>query len=115
LEKESKLIVLYGPSYADASSGAASLMRNKSISLSRLKGIIKDAGISNVKVEIKFIEPGKQAKLSRKIIETAESSLCNLILIGKHPLSKSQEFLFGDTAISLIRESTVPIAVVPNR
>jgi K+-sensing histidine kinase KdpD len=115
LEKESKLVVLYGPNYAEGSSGEASFLDNKSVSLSQLKGIIKDTGISTEKVEVKFIEPGKQAKLSQKIIELAESLQCSLILIGKHPLSKSQEFLFGDTAINLIRESSIPIAVVPNR
>lgn len=115
LKKKSKLIVLYGPSYANAASNEAAFLANKSISLSRLKSIINNSGIPTDKVEVGFIEPGKQAKLSQKIIESAETLKCSLILIGKHPLSKSQEFLFGDTAISLIRESTIPIAVVPNR
>lgn len=115
LAQEEKMIVLYGPSYADAASGEAAFLDNKSISLARLKGILKDTGISSDLVEVKLIDPGKRTKLSQKIIEVAESSNCNLILIGKHPLSKPQEFLFGDTAVSLIRESTIPVAVVPNR
>ena len=69
LEKESKLIVLYGPNYAEGSSGEASFLDDKSISLSRLKGIIKDTGISTEKVEVRFIEPGKKAKLSPKYKE----------------------------------------------
>ena len=60
---------------ADAASGEASFWKNKSISLSRLKGVLKDTGIASDKVEVRFIEPGKQAKLSQKIVHPTKAYL----------------------------------------
>ena len=62
--------------------------------------------------EVIFVEPSKKEPLSQIILNEALCSNCKFLLIGKHNLSKAQEFLFGDTAINIIRKSPIPVIVV---
>jgi nucleotide-binding universal stress UspA family protein len=51
------------------------------------------------------------SRLSDKILEELKNERYNAVLVAKHNVTKSQELLFGDTSINLIRNSLVPVLV----
>jgi nucleotide-binding universal stress UspA family protein len=106
------LSILYGPSYANPGELASDYLDNKTVSLSALKKAITQIGFTAERIEVKFVESTKKEPLSKVILKEALNSKCKFLLIGKHNLSKAQEFLFGDTAINIIRKSPIPVIVV---
>lgn len=106
------LRILYGPSYANPGESASDYLKNKTVSLTALKKAITRIGFTAERIEVKFVEPTKKEPLSKVILREALNSNCKFLLIGKHNLSKAQEFLFGDTAINIIRKSPIPVIVV---
>jgi nucleotide-binding universal stress UspA family protein len=44
-------------------------------------------------------------------LEELKNERYNAVLVAKHNVTKSQELLFGDTSINLIRNSLVPVLV----
>jgi hypothetical protein len=106
------LRILYGPSYAKSGESDSDFLKNKTVSLSALKSAITKIGFPTEHIEIMFVKPSKKEPLSQIILNEALCSNCKFLLIGKHNLSKAQEFLFGDTAINIIRKSPIPVIVV---
>jgi hypothetical protein len=106
------LRILYGPSYAKPGETDSDFLKNKTVSLSALKNAVTQIGFPTEHIEIMFVNPSKKEPLSQIIINEALHSNCKFLLIGKHNLSKAQEFLFGDTAINIIRKSPIPVIVV---
>ena len=68
---------------------------------------VKDENIKAVSVTLK-----EKVPVSSKIMEFATKYKADTILLCKHNKKKSEEFLFGDTAIQLVRKTDIPVVVV---
>lgn len=70
------------------------------------------AGYSPDHIHTKIIKLKDKVRLSSVIQEELFAGGYDFMLIPKYKMSRSQEFLFGDTAIQLIRESGYPVLTV---
>lgn len=80
--------------------------------LEEVKGILVQGGIEEARIGLRVVGAGKKVKLSDKIIEVVEKGDYDTIVLGKHRLSKSQEFLFGSVAVRLVREGWTNVLAV---
>lgn len=79
--------------------------------LHRVKKILIKAGAEEDKIQIKIVDCDTESKVSDKILEELNSGQYDTVLVSKHEVTKTQEFIFGDTTLSLIRKSPVPVLV----
>lgn len=54
----------------------------------------------------------EKVPISDKIVEYLNEHAFDFFLLCKHNKKKSEEFLFGDTAIQVLRKTTVPVLIV---
>jgi hypothetical protein len=80
--------------------------------LDNLKETFINAGYSDDRIITKIIKLKDKVRLSSIIQQELSSGTYDFVLIPKYKMSRSQEFLFGDTAIQLIRESGHPVLTV---
>lgn len=80
--------------------------------LTTVESTFVNAGYSGDKINTKVIKLKNKVRLANVIQEELYSGSYDFVLIPKYKLSRSQEFLFGDTAIQLIRESGYPVLTV---
>ncbi|MDW7772872.1 MAG: universal stress protein [Desulfobulbaceae bacterium] len=50
--------------------------------------------------------------MSDKILEEVKAGGHDLVLLPKHEKTHTQEFMFGDTAIQVLRKASVPVLSV---
>ena len=77
-----------------------------------LENTFINEGYPEKNINTKVIRLKNKTRLANVIQRELKSGLYDFVLIPKHKLSRSQEFLFGDTAIQLIRESGYPVLTV---
>ena len=51
---------------------------------------------------------------ARQVLVQQERSGAELIVVGKHPASATSDFLFGNTAQGILRDSAIDVLVVPH-
>ena len=83
--------------------------------LHRVKEILIKGGAEENKIQIKIVNGDKESRVSDKILEELNSGQYDTVLVSKHDVTKAQEFFFGDTTLSLIRKSPVPVLVAKGR
>lgn len=75
---------------------------------------LKEGGISEYRIRSKIVPaaalPGRP--ITDKILEELSSCKYDTILVPRHNMNKTQEFLLGDVAVNLLRKSSVPIIAV---
>lgn len=80
--------------------------------LTRAKEILTLGGIGEDRIRLKKVGVGKKTRISDRILQELESGEFDTIVLGKHRLSRSQEFLFGSPAVRLVRESGINVIAV---
>jgi nucleotide-binding universal stress UspA family protein len=80
--------------------------------LGQVKDILVRGGIDEDRIQLKVVAAGRKAKISDKILEHLKEGNYGTIVVGKHGLSKSQEFLFGSVAINLVRQAPINVLTV---
>jgi nucleotide-binding universal stress UspA family protein len=80
--------------------------------LGRVKGILSGGGVDEGRIHLRVVAAEKKGKTSDKILEELETGEYDTIIIGKHPLTRSQEFLFGSAAVRLVREAPINVLSV---
>lgn len=80
--------------------------------LGGIRDLLTDTGIPADRISIKRVALHQKARVSDKILEELTNGSYDLVLMPKHEQTKAQEFLFGDTAIRLLRESHIPVISV---
>ncbi len=68
---------------------------------------VREKDIQRISIILK-----EKIPISSKIMEFAKEYKADTILLCKHNKKKSEEFLFGDTAIQLVRKTNIPVVVV---
>lgn len=81
-------------------------------SLNTAREVLLKAGILPDSLEVKSFRVEKRARISDRILQELEKGDYHTIVLGKHRLSKSEEFLFGSKAIRLVREAGVNVVAV---
>ncbi len=80
--------------------------------LDQVKEILLRGGIDESRIRLKAIQAGKKTKISDKILEHLKERSYDTIVVGKHRLTMSQEFLFGSVAVSLVRQAPINVLTV---
>lgn len=81
-------------------------------SLVDIRQILIEEGIDEKNIETIAKTTAEKVPISDKIIECSTEHEFDFILLCKHNKSKSEEFLFGDTAIQVLRKATVPVLAI---
>jgi len=90
----------------------AQLKKDTESILDGIRDLLTYTGIPADRISIKKVAQNQRARVSDKILEELTNGSYDLVLMPKHEQTKAQEFLFGDTAIRLLRESHVPVISV---
>lgn len=69
-------------------------------------------GIAAGKITNKSVTTEGKTAISDKILDELKTGSYDLVLLPKHDKTHAQEFLFGDTAVQLLRKASVPILSV---
>lgn len=80
--------------------------------LGGIRDLLTDSGIPADRILVKTAALHQKARVSDKILEELKNESYDLVLMPKHEQTKAQEFLFGDTAIRLLRGSPIPVLSV---
>jgi len=81
-------------------------------SLEHIKNEFSSKGIAADKITIKSVTMKGKAVISDKILEELNTENYDMVLLPKHDKTHAQEFLFGDTAVQLLRKASIPILAV---
>ncbi|MCK5194795.1 MAG: universal stress protein [Desulfobulbaceae bacterium] len=81
-------------------------------SIEKIREDLLTAGIQMERISVKNIAVTGKIPFSDKILEELKADNYDLVLLAKHDQTKAQEFLFGDTAIRLLREASIPVLSV---
>ena len=87
------------------------LCQEKESAKSRLEDYAKEIGISDLLVECKVLSH----RPSDEVPKLAKSLGCDLIVVGTHGHSGFKHFFLGSVAERVIRNSLVPVLVIPGR
>lgn len=71
-------------------------------------------GFKEESVTTKIIRLKSKIRVANVIQEELTKNTYDFIVVPKYKLNRSQEFLFGDTAIQLVREAGYPVLTVAN-
>lgn len=80
-----------------------------------LEGIRKkliNKGIASDRIVIKTVPIKEKVPVSDMILEELNGGQYDLAILAKHEMTKAQEFIFGDTAVQLLRKSSFPVLSV---
>lgn len=80
--------------------------------LTQVKQILMDGGIPEERIALKTEREDKKSKISDKILQEVDEGKYGTIVVGSHNLSRQQEFLFGSTAVNLVRSSPANVLTV---
>jgi nucleotide-binding universal stress UspA family protein len=79
--------------------------------LQRATANLKKYGISESRVSTRIVS-GKSGRVSDRILQEQREGNYSLIIVGKHQLTRAQEFLFGSRAVRLVRDASCAVLVV---
>jgi nucleotide-binding universal stress UspA family protein len=77
-----------------------------------IKKAFVESGMKDDDIETITTTITQRIPISDKIIQHSKEQEFDMIVLCKHNKKKSEEFLFGDTAIQLLRKTTIPLLVV---
>ncbi len=80
--------------------------------LAQAKELLINGGIGEDAIQLRNVTAGKERKISEKIMEQLSEGNYDTIVLAKHPMSKSQEFLFGSVAVNLVRQASINVLTV---
>lgn len=81
-------------------------------SFTDIRQVLREGGIPEKDLERVVTTVTEKVPISDKIIEYLSEHQFDFLLLCKHNKKKSEEFLFGDTAIQVLRKTTIPVLIV---
>jgi nucleotide-binding universal stress UspA family protein len=99
----------YFTSPEDATAHGEDTRKRGKTYLNQAKEILLRGGIAESNIKLKSLKKDKGSKTSDMIQEELEKSNYDTVVLGKHHLTKPQEFLFGSVTMSLVREASVNV------
>ncbi len=75
------------------------------------RSILVESGFAEASIETR-LEDSQNTRISDAILEEQKSGGHSTIVIGRHNLSRAEEFLFGNPAIRLARQAPCPVWVI---
>jgi len=76
------------------------------------KKALMQGGFAEEHIQTSHVKASGRSRFSEKILEELNARHYDFVLVGRHPINKAQEFLVGDAAIHLARNSPVPVVVI---
>lgn len=77
-----------------------------------IKNTFIKSGVNKDNIETITTTISERVPISGKIVEFSQEQAFDMIVLCKHNKKKSEEFLFGDTALQVLRKTTIPVLVV---
>jgi len=84
---------------------------SKNLVLEKAREILIKSGFADDFVESRLVRR-YNVRASDALLRQQKAGAYTAIVLGRRPLSRAEEFLFGDTAIRLVRSATCPVWVV---
>lgn len=81
-------------------------------SFADIRQVLLEGGMEEKDIESVVTTVTEKIPISDKIIEYLSEHEFDYLLLCKHNKKKSEEFLFGDTAIQVLRKTTIPVLIV---
>ncbi|RJP16048.1 MAG: universal stress protein [Candidatus Abyssobacteria bacterium SURF_5] len=75
------------------------------------RSLLLESGFQSTSIESKLVDR-KNARVSDVLLAEQESGGHSAIVVGRHRLTRSEEFLFGSVAIRLVRQANCPVWVI---
>jgi nucleotide-binding universal stress UspA family protein len=79
--------------------------------LERAYEILKQGGFDDSRITTRFANT-QNARVSDVILNEQRSGGYSAIVVGKHHLSRAEEFLFGNVAVRLARQASCPVWLI---
>ncbi|GAB4339851.1 MAG: hypothetical protein Kow0099_15370 [Candidatus Abyssubacteria bacterium] len=79
--------------------------------IERAYAILKEGGFDDSRIATRFAN-SQNARISDVILNEQRSGDYTAIVVGKHHLSRAEEFLFGNVAVRLAREASCPVWLI---
>lgn len=100
--------------FADKLAGSQSPDKEQALERSRteIRQALVECGMDEKNLATESIIVTERVPISDRINEYLNEHAFDFLLICKHNKKKSEEFLFGDTAIQVLRKTSVPVLVV---
>lgn len=95
---------------AEGEAGLAS--RGHLAALDQARAILLQGGIAEADLELRPLVAGPKERVTDLLLKELERGEYHTVVVGKHELSKTQEFLFGSVAVNLVRAAGVSVLVV---
>ena len=99
---------------ADTLAGKQGLAQDQvsAMAVNQIKQALIDAGMDEETIEKAAVTVAGKVPISEKIVEYLNDHEFDFLLLCKHNKKKSEEFLFGDTAIQVLRKTSTPMLIV---
>ena len=119
-DSEASLTLLCAPAepnpdfFSDASEVASETSRAATAAedaIRRASSNLRERGIPEASLSTRTVTGGR---LSEIILREQREGKYDIVVVGKHPLTRAQEFLFGNVAVRLVREAPCPVLIVAN-
>lgn len=100
--------------FADTLAGNQTPDKEQALERSRteIRQALVECGMDEKNLATESITVTERVPISDRINEYLNEHAFDFLLICKHNKKKSEEFLFGDTAIQVLRKTSVPVLVV---
>ena len=79
--------------------------------IQRAMANLKRYGVPESRISTRIVS-GRGGRVSDRVLQEQREGNYSLIIVGKHQLTRTQEFLFGSLAVRLARDATCPVLVV---
>lgn len=83
--------------------------------LSECRGLLINKGMKAGQIHERLVTADRKEKISDKILDEINRGQFDTLVIGKHQLTKSQEFLFGSKTIRILREAGINVLAVKRK
>lgn len=97
---------------AEAEKHAREMLALSETQLAETRKFLVEGGIPEEHIQTSLLKSSRMQRSSDKVLEEIQAGDYDFVLVGRHPVSKAQEFLKGDIAVRLTRDSPVPVMII---
>jgi len=80
--------------------------------LGQVKETLSNGGVADDRIRLRMTGADKKEKVSDKILAELKTGEYDTVIVGKHHLTRSQEFLFGSVSVRMVREAGANVLTV---
>ncbi|MBI4831322.1 MAG: universal stress protein [Candidatus Lindowbacteria bacterium] len=75
------------------------------------RSLLTRSGFTDERIEVRFVD-SQGARVSDVVLNEQKSGGHSAIVVGRHNLTRTEEFLFGSVAVRLARQASCPVWII---